>query len=416
MKSSVLLTSVIFMLAGIYAGCVRTEKNEEGSVENKAQKKEEKQPVKLGEYAVMPGHYDIGESIVASKDGAYVVAATTRQKDRSYDDVWLIGIDKNGNKAWDSILHEKGEDALGRIMSTPDGGYIIAGSTFSTGAGMADGWLVKTDGKGEVQWKKTFGGTEIDRFEDICITKDGGFAALGFTESKGAGSRDLWMVKTDSSGNKQWEKTFGGKKQEEGYVIIQTGDGGYLAGGHTYSSGAGAADFWIIRTDASGNLKWKSVFGGENCETAYALLETDGGFIAAGTYGPKPGNMDAWIMKLDPNGKMLWEKKLDGGGDDSVRSIIATDKGTFAAAGQHGKLEEGSFKNFGWMAEFDAAGKPLWEKILGEKSEHFASLVKTADGYAACGHTFAKALKNNDVWVVKTDDKGSVIWEKTFGD
>ena len=141
------------------------------------------------------------------------------------------------------------------VIQTSDGGFLAAGYTESYGAGEEDFWLIKTDSRGNKIWDKTFGGSKLDYCNSVIQTADGGFLAAGYTESYGAVLRDFWLIKTDSRGNKIWDKTFGGSWWDECSSVIQTADGGFLAAGYTESYGAGEADFWLIKLDAEGNEK-----------------------------------------------------------------------------------------------------------------------------------------------------------------
>ena len=132
------------------------------------------------------------------------------------------------------------------------------GSTESYGAGSFDFWLIKTDAGGIMQWSKTYGGTGWDEGYSAVETGDGGYVIVGYTASFGAGSYDVWLVKTDSSGNARWSQTYGGTGYDTGRSLLQTGDGGYVIVGYTASFGAGSYDVWLVKTDVEGEsgLAW----------------------------------------------------------------------------------------------------------------------------------------------------------------
>jgi hypothetical protein len=155
-----------------------------------------------------------------------------------------------------------------------------AGPTSSYSAGSQDCWLVRVDAAGNLIWSKTYGGTGSDGVPTMIQTYDGGFAFFGPTMSFGAGAQDAWLVKVDSNGNIQWNKTYGGTANEYAVYIIQTADRGYTLAGGTMSSGAGGEDVWLIKTDTSGNMLWNTTWGGPNNEEAYSLCQAnDGSYV-----------------------------------------------------------------------------------------------------------------------------------------
>jgi hypothetical protein len=207
---------------------------------------------------------------------------------------------------WSQTYGGTGDDEAYSVIQTSDGGYALAGYTDSYGAYsfQYDFWLVKTDASGNAQWNRTYGGTGNDQAYALVQTSDGGYALAGRTNSFGAGQYDFWLVKTDYAGNMQWNKTYGGTSYDYAYSVVQTSDGGYALAGHTRSFGAGSTDFWLVKTDASGNAQWNKTYGGTEFDAAYALVETgDGGYALAGitlSYGAS--NSDFWLVKTDENG------------------------------------------------------------------------------------------------------------------
>jgi predicted secreted protein len=153
---------------------------------------------------------------------------------------------------WNKTYGGTGDDTEMNLVRTADGGYAITGYTGSFGAGGLDGWLVKTDAAGNMQWNKTYGGTGDDYGIHVLQTVEGGYAIIGYTTSFGAGGEDVWLVKADAAGNMQWNQTYGGTGAEQGWSLIQTSDGGYAMAGYTSSFGAGGQDFYVVKTDEAG--------------------------------------------------------------------------------------------------------------------------------------------------------------------
>lgn len=189
------------------------------------------------------------------------------------------------------------------VMQTSDGGFLLTGDTSSFGAGSNDAYLVKTDANGVVQWQKTYGGPLNESACMVWPTNDGGYAIAAITNSYGAGGHDAWLLKTDATGNLQWNKTYGGTGEDMAWIVWQTADGGYLIGGSTTSFGAGSHDAWLTKTDANGNMLWNKTYGGAGNEFIDIIIRTsDGGYAMAGyTDSFGAGSTDLWLIKTDAN-------------------------------------------------------------------------------------------------------------------
>jgi len=203
-----------------------------------------------------------------------------------------------GALVWDKTFGGSGIDKASYIQQTKDGGYIVAGNTFSKGAGKEDAWVLKLDSDGSLVWDKTFGGSADDNAYSIQQTKDGGYIVAGVTASKGAGHRDDWVLKLDSDGSLVWDKIFGGSGNDYAYSIQQTTDDGYIVAGFT---GILNWDAWVLKLDSDGSLVWDKTFGGsDRDQEAHSIQQTtDGGYIVAGyTKSKGAGSSDAWVLKL----------------------------------------------------------------------------------------------------------------------
>jgi hypothetical protein len=199
-----------------------------------------------------------------------------------------------------------GNDNARSVQQTSDGGYIVAGYTRSFGAGSDDIFLMKTDANGNLQWAKTYGGTYWDYAYSVQQTSDGGYIVAGYTYSFGAGGDDIFLIKTDANRNISWAKTYGGTDEDRAYSVRQTSDGGYIVAGYTHSFGAGGQDFFLIKTDANGNLQWAKTYGGTDVDGAFSFQQTsDGGYILAGdTRSFGAGDYDIFLIKTDASGDM----------------------------------------------------------------------------------------------------------------
>jgi hypothetical protein len=318
---------------------------------------------------------------------------------------------------WNRTYGGVNEEAALDVVQTMDGGYALAGYTSSFGAGSWDFWLVRTDGSGYTLWNRTYGGPNYDEAYSLVQTGDGGFALAGYTFSFGAGSQDFWLVRTDGSGNVLWSKTYGGSGNESAYSLVQTSDGGYAMAGSTTPFGAGISDAWLVKTDASGSVQWNKTYGGMGNDEARSVVQTsDGGFAMAGCTSFLPGTgLDYWLVRTDKSGNDLWNKTYDRTSADGAYSLVQTSDGGFAMAGYTWELWSDTGIDF-WLVRTDGSGNALWNKTYDRSSGDLAySLVLASDGgFAMAGHS-ASLAGDQDYWLVKTDESGNALWNKTYG-
>ena len=309
-------------------------------------------------------------------------------------------------------------DVAHDVRQTSDGGFIVAGYTRSFGAGGHDLWLFKTDASGAPEWNSAFGGTSDDEAHAVWPTSDGGYVAAGFTSSYGAGGKDVWLVKADSAGLEDWTRTFGGPHDDEAYGVQETHDGGLIVAGATSSYGAGSRDVWLIRTDASGTPIWNRTIGGYGSDGAWSVSETsDRGFIVAGwTFSNGPGYLgNAWLVKTDSLGYGEWNRAFGGSDADRGYAARETTDGGYIMAGYTGSFGAGLYDLY--LVKTDSEGSPEWSEAFGGTGRDYGySVVETGDGgYLAAGYTLSYGAGGDDVWLVRTDADGNFQWQMTHG-
>ncbi len=368
-------------------------------------------------------------------------------------------------KMWDKRFGGSDGDALYSIQQTSDGGYILGGYSSSMISGDKtqdsrggwDYWIVKIDSFGNIQWDKDFGGSDDDRLFSIQQTADSGYILGGYSLSNISGDKtqnswgliDYWIVKTDSLGNKQWDKDFGGTDEDVLFSISQAIDGGYILGGYSYSgisgdktqNSWGLTDYWIVKTDSLGNKEWDKDFGGILVDVLYSIQQTDDdGYILCGyskspTSGDKTqdswGDFDYWIIKIDSLGNKKWDKDFGGINLDMPYSIQQTFNGGYILGGYSaspisGNKTQNTWNNgldF-WIVKTDSLGNQQWDKDYGGTSadELYKISITSDGGFLLSGDSYSQIsgdktennLGQEQTWVVKTDSLGNKIWDKTI--
>jgi len=278
--------------------------------------------------------------------------------------VWLVRIDENGNIEWNQTFDmEIGYCYGASLIQTMDGGYALAGHSISNITEDANLLLIKTDSIGKKEWSKSYGALDGESDpQGLIQTLDGGFALACKRFPYDEVMVDLWLVKTDESGNIEWDKTFGGERMDYPTSLIQLTNGKFVLSGCTDSYGNGGYDFWLIETDNSGNLEWNRTYGTTDMDTNPALVITsDDGFALAG-YTHYDSFADLFLIKTDSQGYMQWNQTYPGEAVMGLPSLVQNFNGGFALSGSKGSFESGDF-DF-WLVKTDEYGNipefPSW--------------------------------------------------------
>ena len=368
-----------------------------------------------------------------------------------------------GELDWAKSFGGSGEDTAQSVIHTSDGGYAVLGYTNSTDGDLTgkmlnvnDYWLLKLDAEGSLQWNRTYGGSKDDRGQSVVQTYDGGYAIVGYAMSddgdgsNNEGFHDNWILRLDSNGNSLWEKSFGFSGHDHSYDVVQTSDGGFFfsgfldvtssegegnSGKSPYLTRHGVGEFWGTRLDADGDLVWRRYFGGTNNDRSFGVVEArGGGLVMVGAsesddfdVSDSKGSYDFWVVKVSAKGEMVWEKSFGGTGIDKAYAVVRTPDNAYAIAGNTFSVDTDISKNNGesdvWLIKVSDTGELLWEKTYGGSTFDAArGLGTTADGgfviagnsKSLDGHTSGNAGEN-DLWVIKTDSEGNIIFEKSFG-
>ncbi|MCH7761676.1 T9SS type A sorting domain-containing protein [candidate division TA06 bacterium] len=302
------------------------------------------------------------------------------------------------------------------VRQTTDGGYIITGYTESFGAGGRDVYLIRTDDNGNMIWTRTYGESNIDYGWTVQQTTDGGFIVGAHTGSFGAGSHDVYLIKVDANGEPLWSKVYGGSSPDGAYSMQQTTDGGYIVSAHTSSFGAGAHEIYLIKTNGNGDTLWTKTYGGSSGDYLRSVHQTtDGGYImVAESFSFGEGMADVYLVKTDSLGDTLWTKSYGGSASDYGYSVQQTTDGGYIIAGYTLSFGEGLSDVY--LIKTDSNGDTLWTKTYGGPlSDYGYSVQQMADsGYVVAGYTQSFGT-NGDVYLIRTDANGGLIWAKSFG-
>jgi len=350
--------------------------------------------------------WDEGFSVQQTTDDGYIISGSTWSFSTGYNDVWLIKTDSDGNQIWNKTFGGTNYEIGYSVQQTTDEGYILTGGTGEDYD--YDAWLIKTDSDGNMMWDKTFGGTDCAIGFSVQQTTDEGYIITGETGSYETEDFDVLLIKTDSNGNEIWNKTFGGTGAlDTGLCVRQTNDGGYIITGSKVTSEMGYVDVWLIKTDSDGNKMWAKTFGGPYTDVGFCVQQTtDGGYIITG-YTELYLKGDIWLIKTDSDGKKIWAKSYGvlqnvGWGN----WVQQTTDGGYIVTGFAWKISGGYTD--AWLIKTDSNGKKIWDRKFGGTSEDMGNCVQqTSDGgYVITGHTWSYGIGEADVWLIKTDKYG----------
>jgi len=319
---------------------------------------------------------------------------------------------------WARTFGGSGYDGINApIQQTSDGGYIIAGTSHSYGSGGSDIWIMKLNSKGEIDWQKTYGGSFYDEPFSIKQTNDGGYVVAGEAASFGAGNYDLWILKLSQTGTVEWQKIYEGSEEDYATSIEQTSDGGYITAGVTSSFGAGAQDAWVLKLDSAGNIEWQKAYGGSDFDCAWSIQQTgDGGYIIGGetkSFGDATGN--GWILKLSSSGDIEWQRIYGGDNKDWFSIIQQTSDGDYIVCG--GSNSFGAGLGDGWILKIASNGDIEWQRTYGGTSDDFLYFIQQTEegGYVVAGYSSSFGPRGEDIWVLKLSSGGDIEWQRIFG-
>lgn len=372
------------------------------------------------------GVYARANSVVNSPDGGYVIAGNQKANSPTLwtNNAKVIKIDDSGRVKWEKIFgYDNKDDWAISIINDPQG-YVVAGFAGSKIGTDRDVWIVKLDFNGKVLWERTFGEKYHDWANSVIRTSDGGYILAGVTGQRMDGAKwftaswsdegDVWIIKLDKNGKMLWEKKYGGKKFDWANCIISTNDGGYLVAGYTESKGEGGEDIWLLKLDEAGEIIWEKLYGNHLHQLASSIIEAiDGGYIVVGVENyegsawvydvtPFRNACDWWIFKIDDNGDMVWDEVYGDEKIDFANSIVITDnKEGYIVVGYSFSVQEDNRDI--WIMGLNKRGKKVWDERFGLPGSHdwANKIITTKDkGIAIAGYTKIRKKESN-IYLIK---------------
>jgi hypothetical protein len=321
-------------------------------------------------------------------------------------------------ETWVLTIGDGNRDGAVAVSTAADGNFLVAGSYYAHGAGSVL-WIGKLGPDGSVLWQRLIGGRGDGYYEPLSMTQtpDGDIILAGRVNLFGDQLFDMWIVRLDASAAVIWQKSMGGTDHDAALDAVVTGDGGLVVCGRTASFSLGYDDVWVVGMDGSGAVLWQEALGGAGYDDAYAVTRTSGGeiVVVAETSSSGSGNPDLWLLFLDESGALLRQEALGGGEYDFGYDVLQSRDGGLVIAGSTLSFGEGFYDL--WLVKTDILGSILWQETMGGgDTDGAASIVELADGnllVAGSAQSFGRG--EADAWILQLDPDGSVTRQRTLG-
>ena len=346
------------------------------------------------------------KAIQETSDGGFIVTGYVEDWNTDDQQFYLVKTDSTGEVEWSQLYGDSSDDDAYAVSQTSDGGYIVGGRTKSSGAGLYDLWLIKTDQQGEILWEKTLGGAKDDVAYSLLVLDEDDYLVVGSTASYGSGNSDVWVLKTSSEGDILWNITMGGTMNDVGREVIASADGGFVIVGETSSYGAGWNDIWLVKMSSDGSISWNQTYGGSANDIGKSVTETDDGFIIAGNSESFGSNLvEGYVVNVDPEGDLVWEQTFGGTSDDYAESIaLSTDEGYLVTGFTS---STGTGESDVWLFSVSQEGDLIDESFYGGSlRDRMYEIVPTSDdGFILVGFTWSFGQGGNGYLIKITMDE-----------
>ncbi|HET7152806.1 MAG TPA: T9SS type A sorting domain-containing protein [Candidatus Kapabacteria bacterium] len=370
---------------------------------------------------------------------------------------------------WQKRFGGSQRDAGYSMCQTPDGGYIVSGWSNSNDddfpdhhgtTAKTDGIVIKLDSAGNMQWKRSLGGSDNDGATCLILAHGGGYILAGGSSSNdgdvagdhhgAVGVSDGWIIKLDTNGNTLWAKSYGGTAEDDITRIVQSNDGGYVFAARSLSNDGDVtghhgstsnSDYWVVKIDSAGNILWEKSLGGTAFDAPFALTATDdSAYVLAGDCSSNDGvvtgnhgGSDIWVVKIDATGNILWENSFGSSFNEDMNSVtLATDGGYIVGCSAYGTggnitVHYGHNDEYDiWVFKLSRAGALVWQKSYGGNGRDYEQDVHATNdnGCLIAGYSTSNDIDvsghhgdttNYDAWVVKVDSLGTIEWQRSLG-
>ena len=409
---------------------------------------------------------DLLQAVRLTNDGGFLLAGVSdsgaglQKKDpsRGKEDFWVVKLDARGGEQWQRTIGGAGQEQLSAVSTAPDGGYILAGSSSSAkspdvngardpfgkwedGFGNLDLWIVKLDGRGNIEWQRTIGGRHADQARGVVTTPDGGFLVAAYSNSPESGNKtekcygngDYWLVKLDAKGNTQWQKAYGGEGDDQPQALLATGDGNFIVAGNSNSGTSGnknasnkkGTDFWMLKVDGSGEILWQQTYDIGEADLLTSVVESrDGSLLIGGYSQPKvqkagakgrpqkqeEGVDDYVAIKTDAKGGEKWRQHAGSSGEDILRKALETRDGGYLLAGtSKGAVSRdrntGKGGNDFWVVKLLDKDKKKEKKkhieAIPNPTSQFTNVIVGYDFYGGTGYVYDLAGRQLQTFEVR---------------
>lgn len=355
-------------------------------------------------------YYDVSNIALEIADMNFMIFGSSRPDINAKMDAYLAKIDAGGDTLWSRRYGGSQEDVGSGLVKASDEGYLLAVTNSSVKPGNYDIQLIKVNDTGDTLWTRIYGGPATDYAHCLNTTSDGGYVVMAHTLSYGNGSLDFYLLRLNQSGDTLWTKTYGGTASDWGACVQQTADGGFILAGDTYSRGDDDGDAYLIKTNSDGDTLWTGVYGGDNYDRAFHVIQTnDMGYLISGvtrSFGIEEGN--CYLVKTNETGDTLWTRVIEGSRTGSLSCAVQVSDGSYIVMGSIIVDEEMSGDIL--LSKIDASGNTVWTRYFGgaEYDKGNTFIITTDDGYFITGFTESfEANKDYDFYLIKTNRDGT---------